>query len=203
MKPNKYDYVLSLFCGQDELRPAFANPFPQEGFYCATDSHSLIIIDKSLTGLQYEGHEKAPNALNLYKNLTNDSEFTLSKYEFLSGFFTAEQKFLHSKKKCEKCDGKGYNECHCCGHENDCEECDGSGEDFEQIPFGKPFLHGELVRFAKTTFYPNSLNKVFQTAYILGEDKIIVKYEKDQPYRARAFYIGDVRILLMPSYTKS
>lgn len=199
MKANKYDYVLSLFTAQDEIRPAFAKPFPQESFYCATDSNCLIVVQNNLPALKYEGHEKAPNALNLYKNHISDSEFVITKDELLSGFFSAELQFLHSMKKCEKCDGKGYKECHCCGHENDCEECDGSGEDFEQIPFGKPFLHGELVRFAETTFYPNSLNKVLQAAYFLSEDKIFVKYEKDQPYRARAFYIGDVRILLMPS----
>lgn len=199
MKPNKYDYVLSLFTSQDEMRPAFATPFPQETFYCATDSHSLIVVQNNLPGLKYEGHEKAPNALGLYKNHTSDTEFSLTKEEFMEGFFSAEFRFMHSMKKCHKCDGKGYKECHCCGNESDCEECDGSGEDFEQIPFGKPFLHGELVRFAETTFYPNSLNKILIASNILGVDKIIVKYEKDQKYKSRVFYLGDVRILLMPS----
>lgn len=199
MKPNKYDYVLSLFTSQDELRPAFAEPFPQEDVYCATDSHSLIIVDKTLAGLDYEGHEKAPNALSLYKNHISDTEFSVTKDELLSGFFSAEMKFLHTMKKCEECDGKGYKECHCCGNESDCEECDGSCEDFEQIPFGKPFLSGEFVCFAETTFYPNTLNKILQTANFIAEQNIIVKYEKGQPYRARVFLIGDVKILAMPS----
>jgi len=199
MKPNKYDYALSLFTAQDELRPAFSTPFPQETFYCATDSHSLIIVQNNLTGFKYDGHEKAPDALSLYKKHVCDTEFSLTKDEMLSGFFTAEMQYLNSMKKCTKCDGSGSKECECCGNESDCKECDGTGEDFEQIPFGKPFLSGELVRFAETTFYPNSLNKVIQTAYYIGEEKIIVRYEKGQPYRPRVFCIGDVRILVMPS----
>lgn len=75
-KPNNYDYALSLFRSTDKLRPAMTKVFKQDKFYLATDSHTLIVIDSELTGLDYLEDEKAPNALALFDKISTNKEIT-------------------------------------------------------------------------------------------------------------------------------
>lgn len=203
LKPNVYDYLLSLFTANETMRPALNEPFPQEGHYCATDSNSLILFQDNLSGVTYKGNEKAPDAWKIFAEHKTDTEFQINKKDLLSGYFTSKIKFENSVKTCEKCKGSGYEVCKCCGHDNECLECDGTGEDYEQVPFGKAFIKGNLIQFAETNFFPNTLHKVLQTAYMLNADLITVRYEKNSPLKARLFLIGEVRILLMPSIYRS
>jgi hypothetical protein len=199
---NNYDYVLSLFRSTDEMRPAMTKVFKQNNFLLATDSHSLILVDESLAGLEYEEDEKAPNALGLFDKIVFDTEQILDRDTFLSDIFSLESIWIQNYKYCKKCKGTGTKTCPCCDNENDCEECDGSGTSDDVEAFTKPYLScGDVIKLGTTTFDPNFLNRVLQVAYFLDEKQIIFKYPKNEKYKAVLFDVGKARIMIMPKIT--
>lgn len=198
MKPNIYDYILSMFKSNDSLRPALNEPFPQEDSVIATDSHSMIVVDKNLLACTYEGHEKAPNALGIFKDFQPDTEVVLNRDNLLSDFFKIEMEWYGKKVDCDVCEGSGSKECKCCGNESDCDDCDGTGSSFEEVPFTKPYLNGETIGLCATHFSSNYINKLFQVAFFLEEKEITASFVKGFPLKNVTFKIGKVDILLMP-----
>lgn len=198
-KPNNYDYALSLFRSTDKLRPAMTKVFKQDKFYLATDSHTLIVIDSELTGLDYLEDEKAPNALALFDKISTNKEITFDRNEFLSKMISIEFEWENQYQECDKCKGQGIDTCPCCGNNNDCEECYGTGESETIIPFSYPRLTSDsLIELGDTTFNPNYLNRVLQVAFVLDEKNIIFKYPENEKYKAVLFEIGKVKIIVMP-----
>ena len=133
MKLNDEHTLLSRFCGNDEYRPSFWNPFYDEHLevVCATDAHCLIFGDKELFINEYKPLEKPIGLYNVIpvEEHTNRT-ISLSK---LQEFF---DKVPYTKKhECPECGGTlkvhtDY-EAKTGGSfyiEIECPVCDGTGE---------------------------------------------------------------------------
>lgn len=196
---NNYDYVLSLFRSTDELRPAMTKVFKQDKFYLATDSHSVIMVEETVTGLDYQEDEKSPNALSLFENLAHDKEINMDRDNFLSDIFSIEAKWIQHYKYCKKCKGSGTDTCPCCDNDSDCRDCEGTGSSDDVEAFSKPYLScGELIKLGDTTFDPHFINRVLQVAYFLEEKTITFKFLQNEQRKAVLFEIGKAKIMIMP-----
>ena len=56
------DFLLNLFTGTDENRPAMMFPNLVNGIVYATDTHALVAIPENELALKYGTNEKYPNA---------------------------------------------------------------------------------------------------------------------------------------------
>src|ERR1039457_4029463 len=59
---DKLKQVFELFTGNDDLRPVMKTPFKRDGYYFATDAHSLVYMADAID-LGYAENIKAPNCL--------------------------------------------------------------------------------------------------------------------------------------------
>lgn len=197
MKISKYDYILSMFVSDEEWKQKMTKPFLNGEYYCATDSFSICVVPKQATAIDYEaeGVRDALKVLKEKEETFNDS-ITISKDFLLQQFTQLEWEYKY--KECERCNGAGIETCLCCGNETDCGECDGTGQSDKTEPFSKMKLIDDKIFFIDRYFDPNHINKVLLAAYILEEDNIVVRFEKEAVKLPVLFEIKDCRILLMP-----
>ena len=199
-KANVYDYVLSMYVSENNLRPQMCKVFKQENYNIATDSYSVIFVDEKDSGLKYDSDDKSPKALHFLNDFIFDTTEVIDRNTFLSDFFTLERIWYSSTKACEKCDGSGSIECDCCGNDSDCKECDGSGDSYEKLPFVKPELIGDNIFLFDRKFSSVLTSKMIQTSYFLEAEKITVKFNKANDRQPFLFEIGEAKIIIMPTF---
>lgn len=195
IKSNIYDFILNFFTGDDELRPIFKIPNPENGFIYATDTHVLIRIPIGITGNDYENNPKYPNIENLYvldeKSKTETKTFNTKAV--LTSIFDCQLKVAQGFENCKKCKGSGFKYCTCCEHENDCKKCEGSGAVEKDAPFAMLYLSGDTIRFFDRKIRPNFLYKALHVAILLEEKEIEVTRIKNQLH----IKIGPCEIIIM------
>lgn len=196
MKVNQYDYVLSMFIPDVEYRTGRNNIFPNENYYCATDSFTLCVVPQELVGGEYEKIEKTPDVSGVLNKHSFNQEKKISKEFLLENLSSVEWIYRRHYKYCQECEGTGVEICECCGHQTDCEDCEGEGLSNDVIPFSKMALAGEDVLFLGKRVIPNYLNKVLLSAYILEAEDIICKWN-DTISSPILFEIKDCKILIM------
>lgn len=177
MKVNKYDFILKMFVGDNDARPALMFPGTIKDMVYASDANVVIRFPADLC-LQKYTTEDFPNAQKIYEDFQVESETESSAIELLEALY--ECQFIYEKKfvECDVCDGTGEIECHCCNNSSDCKNCDGEGEEMMEANFSKPQLAGEYVRFIGYLFNPRFLYMVVQSSLILGEEKYSIKKSK-------------------------
>lgn len=178
MKNPKFDYLLSIFLGNDSLRPGNLNPIPEGEFVYATDGCSVIKIASNLIVNQYSRHEKAPTVSPVYDCFNESNNDTIVSYvsvDFLSKALSiARVAFL--KQICEQCKGQGVIVCECCGSENDCKECKGEGNSGDAYPIRITYSNSDCTISIPDigTFSSHLLERVLISACVLGSKNIFI-----------------------------
>lgn len=199
MSQNIYDYVLNMFKAKETLRTNLNEIFPNEDYYCATDSHCLAVVPKAKVSGNYLGAERHPvSALDLIKNHEGKDVTHVDRASFLKNFNLAQLQWSKQYKNCEKCSGHGTVECKCCHNESDCKSCGGSGNSDVIKAFSEMTLEGENIKLFGSTFYSSYLNMILMASYFLETNIITIRYDRDVKNKAFIFEIADLKILLMP-----
>ncbi len=166
MKTEKVLQAMHLFVGNDPLREILHKPYEQEGFYYATDTHSLIRVDGSVN-LKIASQDRPKTKYVIKPNTIEPVEINLVELETYLDSITPE---VADTYECDECDGYGTEECNL-GHDHDCEECDGEGTlTYDPIRFVKD-------RYAKYKIWDGcisrlQLQKMFDACKILGIEKV-------------------------------
>lgn len=200
-KPTIYDFVLSLYTGNDELRPALETAGIKNGKAYATDAHAAIRFDEKLCGKasDYLKNDKFPDAEAVFNKLEFDSESTVLASDIMLGLLDCKLEVISVQSKCKDCKGEGAKEvCKCCNNTETCEDCNGDGFVDEYKPFAGITLCGEDVSFLGKRVKPYLLYKVAHTALLLGEKQLSVKYCKNRS--ELLFTFGAVEVLVMAVY---
>ena len=127
MKPNVYDFLLRLYVGADELRKSMTKPSLCGDVVCATDAHTLIMIDPAKCGLPYREVEKYPNIQQVIPQKGASRMIHLADMVSELAKFRMEYPSLDGQEECDSCDGHGETHCEHCGHDEPCEDCQGVG----------------------------------------------------------------------------
>lgn len=195
---NKYDFILKMFVGSDDLRPQLQSPALVGDSIFSTDAICLIKISKDLPNGDYSDNEKFPQSCdNLILEAKRDlSEIeTIKTEDLMLRMFNLNPSFDVLYEECEDCEGAGIYECKCCENEVDCKNCDGDGDVEKDNPFSRIVLLGKDLLFYKTKYAPKFIYRVVEVALILGEKKITVQYNEEK--RKLLFTIGSVEVLIM------
>lgn len=205
---------LNMFLSNDDLRPALKSPFLQGDLVFATDGSIILSFNKSnLNEIDFESHEKAPNALAVIPDGENlnvvfetqhlRSVVTKSKNE-------VSKRYKVKVAKCPDCDGKcvvdfeytDYKRKH---HqiEHDCPTCDGEGmlEMVTNLETGEADVDGfgEYLFWSDTLFMTDYFDKIVKVAEMF-EQKTIRLVHRNSDTSLHKFIVGDCTICLMPVY---
>lgn len=123
MNPSIESRLLSLFTDNEGYRPSLAQPFEQDGHICATDSHILIRIDKSLITGNYMLME-TPNVAKVL--IDPNPQFFISRQDIETAISEVGAS-LSLYSDCPECSGTGEVE-YIYRHKHSCEESSISGE---------------------------------------------------------------------------
>lgn len=191
----KHDFILKMFTGNDNLRPALSMPGIIDNQVYATDAHCCIRFNKEKVDVDYSVNEGFPKADHVFKDLDFEKKSVVVVDEILTKIYELELKFNNDVEKCYKCDGEGETECCECGNLSDCKECDGEGAVEVDTPFAKLSLHGNDIEILGKTVAPKFLYKVLEAAYFLRQNKMTVKYDLKSP--KLLFCFDGIEILVM------
>ena len=170
----KLKQVFELFTGNDYLRPVMKTPFKRDGYYFATDAHSLVYMRDTID-LGYAENLKAPNCLAVIPSERHEP--------ILIDIFELEEEILGRTPivdetiDCYDCDGEGSEECNL-GHSHNCNRCNGTGTVIAKNPkkvldpttlyllLGQCFLYPRLIKLIKACKILDckTVNKVASTA---------------------------------------
>lgn len=207
------DFLLNLFTGNDEYRPAMMFPNLRDGIVCASDGHALIYIPESELTLKYNTSEKYPNAVKLISDFEKESLCSIKvEVETLAKELTkcrlkADKLIL----KCKECNGSGNveweyednsRETHYTQH--DCPLCDGTGQNEKNHPFSRirilSFEHdGDTIiqiNIGDLYFHPFQIYRLFMVAALKGYKEIEIFYNKEQ-YGQTVTYFGNVKVMVI------
>jgi hypothetical protein len=202
----KYDEVLNMFIGDDELRPWMQKSFEYNGFAMATDAHSMIVIDRKLAGevpaSDYKQLDKVfsiiPTDININRVFALSELYLAIEKAPLKDEYETTGKYV----ECSECDGEGYVEWEYKHYtdEKECPVCNGDGA--ESRPKSKKTgkqIPDELatIKINNSGFSIRYIKKLVATCEALGEMQINLLHMA-APNKASLFQIGEVRVLLMP-----
>lgn len=191
-----YTQLFNLFCEKEaSWNYNFETPFKQDGFYYATDRHSLISMpDKS--ELDFKELDKPNIEAILPTEFHPPIEIDIKelKQKLIEKTPLVDEK-KEEDKKCKECDGDGYLECDL-GHEHDCHKCDGEGTVVCKELTGNKIPDKEAV-FKYRDFYLKQfeLDRLVKACEMIGVNKI----HKVAGIGTRSLYFkaGDFYILVM------
>lgn len=211
------DFLLSLFTGNDELRPNMMFPNLKDGIVSASDGHVLICIPEDELTLKYKTNIQYPNTVKLFSDFEKEplcgikvEVETLAKE--LAKCRLEVDKFL---LKCKECNGSGnveweYEDNNLETHytQHDCPLCDGTGEDEKNHPFARIRLlsfenDGDTsiqIKIGDLYFHPFQFYRLFMVAMLKGYKEIEIFYNKDK-YGKTMVYFGNIKVLVMAMLT--
>lgn len=197
MKANKYDLVLRMYVGNDNLREAMMKVNLKDGFLEATNAHIAIRMPAELAGLEYKAVVNYPNFVNVYpKEIVEEKMVKID--DLVSLMETGRYEFETKSENCDECQGDGYVECKCCGNEADCEQCDGTGKEQVELPYAILRYNGQNVFVDGVLFDSRYLHTVYMTALLFGVSEVKLKFQKDKKRKGCLIEIGSAEILMMP-----
>lgn len=206
------DFLLGLFTGNDESRPALMFPNLKDGLVCASDGHVLISIPEEELTLKYNSVEKHPNGNKLISDMEKETLRSIKVDIEALGKELARCRFEADKLilKCKECDGRGYVEWEYEDRErsthyrsDDCPLCDGTGEDEQNHPFPK-IIASSLdkdenviqITIGDLLLHPYQLYRLFIVAVSKGYQEIEIFYSPYK-YGKTLTYFGNVKVLIM------
>lgn len=199
-KQNKFDLILKMFVGHDDLRAVMKKIHNDEGTLVATNAHILIRMPEKMAGIKYESVEKYPN----YKAAVGGDHVgdkMKVNIDTLAGLLsTAESYFNPDHQDCDTCEGNGYTTCDYCQHDHDCDDCDASGKSQSNSPFAKLSYEsrGDIVMNG-FSLNPKYLWVIWQTALIAGVSEIIFTPKDNETFnKSLRFDIGEINGVIMP-----
>lgn len=206
------DFLLGLFTGSDESRPALMFPNLKDDLVYASDGHVLISIPEDELTLKYNSVEKYPNGYKLVSDMEKETLRsikvdieTLAK-ELVRCRFEADKVIL----KCKECNGSGNVEWEYEDRERDthyktedCPLCDGTGKDEQNHPFPKMIISSfdkeeNIIQISvgDLLFHPYQLYRLFMVAVSKGYEEIEIFYNPYK-YGKTLTYFGNVKVLVM------
>lgn len=207
------DFLLSLFTGNDELRPNMMFPNLEGGIVGASDGHVLVSIPENELILKYNTNEKYPNTAKLFSDFEKGPLCSIKvKVEILAKELAkcrmiADQLVL----KCKECGGTGnveweYEDSKRRTHyaQHDCPLCEGAGQDEKDHPFARIRLlsfekDGDTViqiRIGDLYFHPFQIYRLFMVASLKGYKEIEIFYKKHE-YGQTVSYFSNIKVMVM------
>lgn len=207
------DFLLNLFTGTDEFRPAMMFPNAKDGMVYATDIHGLIVIPEDQLSLSYKSNEAFPNTksvidgfcskeLKSVKVNVHDLSLELTKARIWAD---------RDSIKCNECKGSGsvestYHDKKGATHnvDIDCPVCDGDGFVEKDQKFARIKLEmiekedGTLVGIFidHLYFHPFQLYRLFMVASLKRVDEFEIFYDPKQ-YGQTISHFGNIKVLVM------
>lgn len=206
-----YRDVLRLFQDTDDLRPAMKQPFFQDDFVIATDAHKLVCFKKELLkNIDFESHEKAPNALAVIPTdglVDVDLDVSLLFKGISKSNKAVSKRYKVVECECPDCDGSGYVDYVFEDHkrkkheiEETCPTCE-NDTDFTmitEIETGNE-IDGfqELIKIDNALFDVNHFEKIVETAEMLNVKTIKITNKRSDT-SIHKFIVGECTICLVP-----
>ena len=206
---NNEKELLNLFVDNDDIRPNFQEPFlnaKYESEVCATDGHSLLIVNQECLNGEYPSRELTMPKLmdkNCTTIITQDAlNVALSECPQVD-----EEISIGEYKKCKECDGSGeveweYFDNKGSYHQRDfeCPCCDGSGYSHKpitkktgkKVPDEKAYVQVDtmIIKVAQ-------MSKMLRAMELLGVDE--VRHAITSEKEINLFIVNnDIKILIMP-----
>lgn len=206
-----YRELLQLFVSKDHLRIAMCTPFIQGNFAIGTDAHSLICFEsKLLPEIDFESHEKAPNALAVIP-AGWDGKTAIASKDLAAAIAASDKlhKILFTIKtvQCPDCDGSGYVDFTFYDHqakrhelEGDCPTCDTAGQ-IRGIVNNKTneAIYDECDQYisfgGETRISTDLVRRLVTVAEKLGEE-VIYLYSNSKKL-PKKFSVGAATVVLM------
>ena len=205
---------LNMFLSNDDLRPALKSPFIQNDLVFATDGSIILCFDKSkLNEVDFESHEKAPNALAVIPDGENMN--VVFETQHLRSVIAKSKNEVSKRYKvkvttCPDCDGKcvvdfEYTDYKLKRHEieHDCPTCDGEGmlEMVANLATGEVDVDGfgEYLFWNDTLFMTDYFEKIVKVAEMFEQNTVRLVHRNSNT-SLHKFIVGDCTICLMPVY---
>lgn len=206
------DFLLGLFTGHNELRPALMSTNLKDGSVCASDEHVLISIPEDELALKYNPSEKYPDWAKIISDMEKETLRgikvdieTLAK-ELAKCRFEADKLVI----RCKECNGRRtveweYEDRECNTHylTEECPLCEGKGKDEQEHPLPKMIASSRdkdenIIQIAvgDLLFHPYQLYRLFMVAVSKGYKEIEIFYNPYK-YGQTLTYFGNVKVLVM------
>ena len=206
------DFLVCLFTGNDDSRPAMMFPNLKDGIMYATNGHVMIAIPQEELALNYKTNEKFPDAEKVFSTLENSDSKKSVKVNVSDLAKELAKSRLETDKyivKCKECGGKGevewkYDDKEWETHYKDfeCPVCDGDGEVEKRHPFPRILISNYdnkdadiRIKIGDSHFYPLQLYRIFMVAIVKGMEEIEFFYINSEG--GFLALIGNIRMLIM------
>lgn len=194
--------VFSLFCSDDELRPAMMKPFLQNGKVYATDPWTVIFANQNDIDFDYTNEylEKAPNVEKVIP-MPNTSKILNVKIEDFEKYKTEDEyEDTGEDIECKTCDGTGEVEWEfeMWTKDFDCPKCDGTGysEEKKQRKTGNKTFGVYRVKMGEIYFDMKKFYRLLQVQNLLGCEIELI--HSSSPTSIHCFNVGICTVCLMP-----
>jgi hypothetical protein len=207
------DFILNLFTGTDENRPAMMFPNLSNGVVYATDTHALITIPENELVLKYGTSEKYPNAQKILDDFSKRElqSIRVNVVDLAKELTKARIEVDKDSIKCKECKGSGTVEFEYCDKQNethyidgDCPICDGEGSSEINSKFARIKL--DMIQKEDGTqigifidnlyFHPFQLYRLFMVASLKRSDFFEIMYDPDNYGQTLACF-ENIKVLTM------
>lgn len=192
----KYDNLLQHYVSRDELRSGLLQSKEEGEFVFASDAYQVIRIPKSLLEKEYPPRPESPTFSRLWptpeRMLSVPKKIDVSKLKSLIGSIPFIEQY--EREECDKCDGRGTIDCHCCGQLTNCNKCEGEG----WVSTGKKLTVADdrfKLLFCGIPFSPEFFENVLRCVEATGEGVEILTQNDKEMMLLRT---GSIEIGIMP-----
>ena len=196
MEQSTIKNIFQPFVGHDDRREEMNSPMKQNGFYFATDAHTLICCPVSICpDADFEERNKPNCTAVMPTERTEAIEIETSFINTINEVLPMTEETKIELIDCKECYGSGIVECNY-GHEHECDECDASGKKEGKKKTGnviKDFYC--LIKVWGIIFRYQELKKVFEVANKLNLAKFSLI--RGAQSKGNLFQVGDFQVLIM------
>ena len=207
------DFLLNLFTGTDENRPAMMFPNLVNGIVYATDTHALVAIPENELALKYGTNEKYPNAQKILDDFSKKElqSVRVNTLDLAKELTKARIEVDKYSIKCKECKGSGTVEFEYCDKQNethyidgDCPICDGEGSSEKDSKFARiklSMIEKEdgtqiAININDLYFHPFQLYRLFMVASLKRIDDFEILYDANN-YGQVVSIFGNIKVLTM------
>lgn len=207
------DFLLNLFTGTDENRPAMMFPNLSNGVVYATDTHALITIPENELMLKYGTNEKYPNAQKILDDFSKKElqSIRVNVVDLAKELTKARIEVDKDSIKCKECKGSGTVEFEYCDKQNethyidgDCPICGGEGSSEKDSKFARIKLSmiekddgtQIAININDLYFHPFQLYRLFMVASLKRIDDFEIMYDQNSYGQVLSLF-GNIKVLTM------
>lgn len=211
---NCNDFILNLFTGTDDSRPALLFPSLEDGTVYASDSNVMIAIPEDELILKYEKRGGFPNCKKLLAD-TEEKELTKIKVNVsdLAGEL-ARARLVVDKHlfRCESCEGVGcveweFRDTKGKMHANydTCPVCDGEGKDSRGSMFPRISLEmredpnngkAAVINIGQMCFHPFQLYRLFMVAVFKRLEVFEIAYNVGPRFSSMIAHFDNIQVVV-------